>query len=210
LIHKNIIIARNFNLLNKQYIIDFTKSGTGSHRGTISQIIEKFDKPENKMTIDIYPLLFQFPKAEKATLLTLIIASLLNKTDFWQKNTTLRALSLVELREDVFAENRKLRSLLQQNSIVGETNIIAISDYLDKHNQQAIGELAKLPKRVRYEHINKILQTYTTSSTGVIFLPLEPPVENEDSIEYLENLDILTKNLPPVLLVNGALNILYD
>jgi len=205
LVRNNIIIARNFNMLNKQYIVDFSKTS----RSTISQFMERFDKSGKKMTIDIYPLLFPCKKAEQITLLTLILASLLNKTDYW-KATTLRAIGLVETREEIFSETKKLRNLLQQNSIVGETNVLAIPDFVNKNSKSDNIPLAQLSKSAKYERINDILQANTSPSTGVIFLPLEPPAEDENNKEYISNLDILTKNLPPVLLVYGALNVLKN
>jgi len=53
------------------------------------------------------------------------------------------------------------------------------------------------------QSVNIMIQEHS-HNTSVLFMYLPPPPANiNDNLSYLERLDILTKNLPPTLLVHG-------
>eukprot|EP00033_Pygsuia_biforma_P006086 GCRY01006758.1.p1 GENE.GCRY01006758.1~~GCRY01006758.1.p1 ORF type:complete len:193 (+),score=65.89 GCRY01006758.1:888-1466(+) len=72
-------------------------------------------------------------------------------------------------------------------------------------------QLKSMPVEKRYHLLNELMYTYSHHS-AVIFVPIPapPPTSVPDPVkeQYIDSLDILTRDLPPVILVHGRKDVM--
>ena len=162
--------------------------------------------------IDVWPVNFFRPESsqyfDSTCLFLLQLACILHMTRDWCKRTRLRIFVCVEEQaEDTQRKRKKLQDLLEQLRIIGEivpvpwqhvTSVLNDTDYVH-HDQSAD---VYLPD----DYITRVNQLVLQHSgeAAVLFLYLpKVPMERQEKYNYLRQLDRMTSNLPPTVLVHG-------
>lgn len=199
--HKNVCLCRHFHLLDKQQIITSPTS----------------------YYIDVWPVnLFQPHLAhlfDNTSLFMLQIACILNMVPKWKSHTTLRVFLPVSAESNNTArKEQKLNMFLRQLRILADIRLIAwdhIHEFLSPEARQIMPSVEGSPDDVaQVQEYREVPESYikalneliagNSSRTAVTFLYLpKPPPEEDRYARYLSQLQGLTHNLQPTVLVHG-------
>ena len=186
---KNIMVARNFDALDKDLIASKARASSGMPF-----------RRKKVMTIDVWPVSVTGMEGDFVHTLTLMLlyAHMLNKTDIWTKFTTIRVLTFVASAVDIEPETARVRAILHQARIKASINVVVASIH-----GQGSARFAALNAMFR-QHSAQACMVFTTLPLPPASLPepsLSPPpgpIEN-----YIADLDTLSSGLPPVILLHG-------
>ena len=194
--NKNICLFRHFSSLNKEAIF----------------------KQKQKQYIDVWPVNVFRPETvnyfDNTCLFMLQLACILNMVPSWNKHTTMRIFMCTgEQNEETERCQQKLLTLLAQLRILGELETLEWAHVTALHSQTeeyATGESSgstshhnRSPPPKNYLQAMNALIKSCSQNTSVAFMYL-PRVPSEGHLDYLEQLDILTAELPPTVLVYGV------
>eukprot|EP01125_Pyxidicula_operculata_P002298 TRINITY_DN1218_c4_g1_i1.p1 TRINITY_DN1218_c4_g1~~TRINITY_DN1218_c4_g1_i1.p1 ORF type:complete len:921 (-),score=198.95 TRINITY_DN1218_c4_g1_i1:102-2864(-) len=237
---KNVLIARNFLRLNKNFI-----KGFASDR-------------RRKMTIDVWIVDQEdrpsiFTDENNTVLFSVQLGYILHCTDIWKKYTKLRVLSIIHRESDVPEAEIQLKSFLLRLRVVAKTKVVSFeSARSDNNNKMVVNVLSdgsgsesdglldqedtqtdnfmsdddeeravSIAWKKKYEDnpssssetkftptnslINSIIKQ-NSANTAVLFVPFDPPSTHPKPSEvdkYIDELDILSDDLPPSILVHA-------
>jgi len=149
-------------------------------------------------------------------LLTIQLGYILSRANIWKKYSELRINALVELEEDQQKVKTKLQEMLVRMRISSQLFVIPVasgglSSYKIAKAQQRFGEehiLASLPPTKLYPILNEAIKK-ESRKTGVLFVPFHPPPSgSSDDERYCKDLDALSRDLPPTILVYAVENMI--
>jgi hypothetical protein len=199
-------------------------------KGRFQKLIRQKDR-----YLDVYPFTLS-DDAEPTVSLTLQLGWIISRVDIWKKYHKLRFMGIVEKESQIKSEEKRLKKILHTARIIADIKVVYVedSDLTEakkqfpqdnnaKENQTDIfpqqTTFASCSVKQKYYILNKIFQrnssktsiiyiTIVVNLLGIIFTTLsKTPGEKKDFTSYLEELDILTKDLPPIMLVHGSTNV---
>lgn len=185
LMGKNVCIARNFaqldkNTLGKEGYIDvWPMNTTVVGEGLV-----------------LGPYDFTF-------LLTLQLSCVLHMVPFWENRSKLRVMQIVETGDDEDnhqAQYRTLTNLLKELRIPAEVRMIHITQESLSQTRNADG---MAPSTNWYRTVNQLIKIHSTEAF-VVFTGLPPPPNEENMAQqFIQDITVLSDNLPPVMMVYG-------
>lgn len=114
----------------------------------------------------------------------------------------MRVLSLVDSPDDIPLEEHVLKSILVKYRI--EATVEVIVRDMEIRNKSQSAAMNQFLKQYSSESSN-ISDSSILTLTGLIFLPMAVPPDDETMfVDYLNDLDTLTADLPPTVLVHGV------
>ncbi|XP_028400940.1 solute carrier family 12 member 9-like isoform X2 [Dendronephthya gigantea] len=178
LLGKNVCVARNFTLFNKNGI----------------------KKPAS---IDVWPVNASSIEhsgegtCDQTYLLILQLSCILNMVPFWENRTKIRLMSIARGDETDEVERKRLMILLHQLRIPGEVQIVHDTD---EHSS----ERPRVGTMEWYEHLNQLMRVHS-GTAAVIFTSLPGVPENESlHNNFMRQMSVLSDDLPPILMVHGT------
>ncbi|XP_058945660.2 solute carrier family 12 member 9 isoform X1 [Pocillopora verrucosa] len=186
LMDKNVCIARNFaqldkNALGKEGYIDVWPMNT-TVVGEAGLVLGPYD--------------FTF-------LLTLQLSCVLHMVPFWENRSKLRVMQIVETEDDEGnhqTQHRTLTNLLKELRIPAEVRMIHVTQESLSLTRNADG-LA--PSTNWYRTVNQLIRIHSTDAF-VVFTGLpHPPNEENMAQQFIQDITVLSDNLPPVMMVYG-------
>ncbi|XP_048581848.1 solute carrier family 12 member 9 isoform X2 [Nematostella vectensis] len=184
-IGKNVCVTRNFENLHKSAITE------GSY-------IDVW--PVNASAVKEGMLLGPY---DFTYLLILQLSCVLHMVPFWEKKTTLRVMTVIG--ENEVAEEESLKRLLRELRIPAEVHMIRASDE-EPRTRNADG---LNPAINWYKSVNQLIRLHS-SEACVVFTGLPHPAIDDNMVEqFIQELDILSANLPPVVMVYGRSPVVY-
>ena len=194
-LNKNLLVARDFHLLDKSLIVSQVKYGP-AQEGTVDAVPVKKSQRE-QVYIDIW---FTDELDANDLLsysgglsLMMQLAHGLNRTDIWQECSSIRIVHLLRKhQDDVVTEEMlqyhrdRLELLLIDSRVQAEFEVLVMNLGPDDEHHQAT---------------NAFLRQHTSKS-AILFLnlPIPPPTTAENDVEYVNDLTALTDGLPPTVL----------
>lgn len=185
LMDKNVCIARNFAQLDKNalgregYIDVWPMNTTVVGEGLV-----------------LGPYDFTF-------LLTLQLSCVLHMVPFWENRSKLRVMQIVETEDDEGnhqTQHRTLTNLLKELRIPAEVRMIHVTQESLSLTRNADG-LA--PSTNWYRTVNQLIRIHSTDAF-VVFTGLpHPPNEENMAQQFIQDITVLSDNLPPVMMVYG-------
>ncbi|ESO84407.1 hypothetical protein LOTGIDRAFT_207292 [Lottia gigantea] len=193
-LQKNVCLCRNFNMLDKQKIFD----------------------SEGTYYIDVWPVNLFRPETasffDNTCLFILQLACVLNMVPKWRGKTTLRVFLCINAQTDnTIQKEQKLDMFLKQLRILAKIQIVSW-DHLQHYmsgpylNLDQDGSKMQDFQEVPEEFIKAINEMISANSsrTAVSFFYLpKPPSDSTKYGSYLSQLDLLTANLQPSVMVHG-------
>ncbi|RMX53501.1 hypothetical protein pdam_00017334 [Pocillopora damicornis] len=181
LMDKNVCIARNFAQLDKNAL---------GREGYIDVW------PMNTTVKVLGPYDFTF-------LLTLQLSCVLHMVPFWENRSKLRVMQIVETEDDEGnhqTQHRTLTNLLKELRIPAEVRMIHVTQESLSLTRNADG-LA--PSTNWYRTVNQLIRIHSTDAF-VVFTGLpHPPNEENMAQQFIQDITVLSDNLPPVMMVYG-------
>ena len=183
--------------------------------------------------IDVWPINFFCPQIsitniDNCWLFLMQLACVLHMVPGWKTSTKVRVFMCVDTKiKDVALLRRQWQQILHMLRIDASIHVV-IWDHItspldqsltsvdiqtpdskssdsDLFNDTTVAENESPKRFVLSDHylqsVNIMIQEHS-HNTSVVFMYLPPPPPVPE-IQYLQRLDILTKNLPPTLLVHG-------
>lgn len=164
--------------------------------------------------VDAWPINFFRPESvtyfDTTCLFLLQLSCVLHMVPGWKSNTVLRVYLCVDAREDdVLLIERKLDQLLQQLRIMAEVKIITwdhitclLDNREDKTESDSGDDFDLLPTEY-ITSMNELIRIHSTN-TAVTFCYLPGPPQSRANYEaYLKQVEVLTRDLAPTVLVHG-------
>lgn len=183
-IGKNVCVMRHFEDLNKKQL-------------------------RSHPYIDVWPLQVKYNAEFSNTfMLVLQLACVLHMKQDWKSHTKIRIFVIVE--NDMGTEKEILQELLKETRIQASVHMIdppANESFCTFTESFTAGVM--MGRSVEYHtEINRLIQRYS-SSAGVIFTSLPPLPRNMENAEhYLTELDSLSANTPPMVMVFGNMPVM--
>lgn len=184
-LQKNVCLARHFHKLDKKALM----------------------KKGKKKYVDLWPINFFNPKAamsiDNCWQFIMQLACILNMVSGWKTNTIIRVFMCVSAH----AENSQYQQQQWENMLrllrVNASISIILWDHvlalLDPSENSEFGEI----NLAYISGINTMIKQHSQQSSVLfIYLP-PPPLADKEQLQYLQQLDAMTLNLPPTLLVHG-------
>jgi len=193
---KNIGLCRNFQSLDRTEVF--------------SSELKFRVRAGKKKYLDVWPTDFLSNKetniADNTSLFLFQLACIVNMVPKW-KNHRLRVFMCVRAADsNVASKEAELQRLLEVLRVKAETVVLVWDDLATLMLQQGEGEL-KGYARVTEEYLTKtnefIRCKCSETAVSFIYLPLPPESAGEHG-SYLSQLDLLTRGLPPTILVQGV------
>ena len=192
-LRKNICLARHFTELDRDEILSNSKN--------------KF--------IDVWPINFLKPELagylDTSCLFILQLSCVLHMVPKWNRHTKMRVFLCVDSDYQATKKKKtKLSKFLHELRIYAEivtvpwNHITTLNSYqMNEAEDDAAPRLVQSVSEPYLLALNQMVRDYT-GNTAVVFcyLPL-PPADPKYHPTYLHHLDLLTKNLPPTVLVHG-------
>ncbi|KAL9641651.1 hypothetical protein ABK040_016882 [Willaertia magna] len=221
LLQKNLIITTNFYKLNRNEL--YPKSW------------KNILLAKKHLTIDLWPLQF-FETINPTVSLILQMGFMINLVGPWSRYHKLRIFSIIENNNILEAEMDRLKKVLRNARVNAEIIIITLTvdsfesfsdnfisyqhvndiavDYkttiIDNEidNHQLYSKFNSLSILEKHKIINKLMKKHS-ENTSVIFMSLPKPPEQQGEYEnYLNELQVLSNDLPPTMLVSGLTNVI--
>jgi solute carrier family 12 (potassium/chloride transporters), member 9 len=194
--NKNVVLFRHFGHFNKQ------QSVLGATRNRPAYI-------------DVWPVDLLKPPTTLATsqfdstcLFMLQLACILHMVPGWKKNTKLRIFTCLRLGESPMDVDNKRRMLMQYLTalrIRGKVHVVPYEDWSRQVDECSfLASDCQVPSAEQLRKINGMICEQCTDNTAVVFLYLpKPPMHTGQQQLYLQSLELMTKDLPPTVLVHG-------
>ncbi|KFM58589.1 Solute carrier family 12 member 9, partial [Stegodyphus mimosarum] len=184
-LQKNVCLARHFHKLDK--------------KGLMMKGKRKY--------LDLWPINFFNPKAatciDNCWQFIMQLACILNMVGGWKSCTVIRVFMCVSAHSENSLYNQQqwenMLRLLRVNASISIILWDHVTALLDSVDDSDIGQV-----NMGYiSGVNTMIKQHS-QQTSVIFIYLPPPPQTpNDQLQYLQQLDALTLNLPPTLLVHG-------
>ncbi|XP_028654106.1 solute carrier family 12 member 9 [Erpetoichthys calabaricus] len=209
---KNVCLGRYFFSLDKK------------------DLLSRSRKQPDRIAIDVWPLNLLRPDStnyvDVCSLFLLQMACILNMVSSW-RSARLRIFLCIESGDDGWIrKEEKLRELLNKLRIKATIKIVIWDEVTALHwhkNQRAptpgagddgVRSIANAPNSASLTNVSKITDEYLVAinqmvlkqalNTAVRFLYLpRPPADTSQYERYLEQLEIMTRDLGPTLLIHG-------
>ncbi|CAF0810092.1 unnamed protein product [Rotaria sp. Silwood1] len=206
-LNKSVCLARNFSLLQK----------------------ESIDSNKRKVFVDVWPVNFIFPETSTqfdiTCLYMLQLATILSMVKPWKTRSILRVFLCIDaINDNTFRIQQHLDELLSQLRINAQTRMVAWENVTSLFNnpstinedaatisvdqQQTTNTIStKEFIDVNDEYIRGINELIRQQSENTSCLYLYLPRPPHDKIlfqRYIHVLDMISKNLPPVMFVHGV------
>jgi len=175
---KNVLIARNFDTYDPSTI---------THQS----------KLKSPMTIDVWHVgACTGGGTDAAYKLCLQLGYVLWRADFFHKHCTLRFFALTPTAQEVATYEAQLKAILLDARVPDPViNVISL--------KTPQSDITLLPVSKRHSLINATIYSFSSES-AVTFIPISRPPDNSAlQSEYINELDQLSTNLPPTMLVYG-------
>ncbi|KAM9790534.1 solute carrier family 12 member 9-like [Syngnathus typhle] len=205
---KNVTLARYFSLFNKEEVLG---AGRKTHHGTVGPFV------------DIWPLNLLRPNSggnvDVCSLFLLQLACVLHETRAWSQ-ARLRLFLCVEaggsLRDE---EEAKLRLMLKELRMSAQVQMVAWEQVVALHRvrgrerdeevqdgyKEAFSSNAAELTDDYIHAVNDLIQSHGDPPPAVRFLYLpQPPADTSCYRAYLHQVDLLSQDLGPTLLVHGV------
>ncbi|XP_020893952.1 solute carrier family 12 member 9 [Exaiptasia diaphana] len=175
---KNVCVTRNFQNLNKNYL----------EKGGYIDVWPVSASVVREGPLGPYDLTF---------LLILQLSCILHMVPYWESRTSIRVFSVT--CENAADEEHNLINLLKELRIPAEVRMVhAIEDCDVTRNASGFS-----PTVNWYRTINHLIRTHS-SEAYVVFTGLPHPPQDENMTEqFLQELSLLSENIPPVMMVYG-------
>ncbi|CAD5210708.1 unnamed protein product [Bursaphelenchus okinawaensis] len=193
--NKNLVVARHFNRFDR----------------------ELFLKHENRRYIDVWPSHLFKPddnglQWDNSSLFVLQLACILSMSSKW-KNAKLRVFICVNSLQDMHVQEQQLRTLLENLRINAKSVMVPwdhVVSQMDRSSQQVITNITQFePSYV--QAVNEMIRRNSTES-AVCFLnlplPPDPSASPAEIDKYVDQLRLVTEDLPPSLLVYGLSSVI--
>ena len=198
--NKNLCLCRHFHLWDKEAIC----------------------RSKKQQYVDVWPVNFFRPDTsdyfDNTCLFMLQLATILNMVPGWKSRTTLRVFMCVNAQtDDTLKKERKLDQLLRQLRIIGQIKIVTWENVLELRGggtsePEADAAATSGPTGVNFptdvpneyvQGINQLVKVQCTN-TAITFMYLpKPPAIAQHHKLYLDQLKMLSDDLPPTVFVNG-------
>ncbi|CAD5215275.1 unnamed protein product [Bursaphelenchus xylophilus] len=214
--------ASNSRLTNQQYVQILHDAMSMNKNLVVARHFTKFDrelflKHENRRYIDVWPSHLFKPEDnglqwDNSSLFVLQLACILSMSSKW-KSAKLRVFICVSSLQDMHIQEQQLRSLLENLRINAKSVMVPwdhVVSQIDRSSQQPITNITDFePSYV--QAVNEMIRRNSTES-AVCFLnlPLPPsPSSSQDQTDkYINQLRLVTDDLPPSLLVYGLSSVI--
>ncbi|XP_064459612.1 solute carrier family 12 member 9-like isoform X2 [Ornithodoros turicata] len=187
---KNVCLARHFQHLDRAAVV----------------------RSRHRLYIDVWPVNFLHPEESPSAidncwLFTMQLACILHMVSGWKHSTTLRIFMCVgsfgasgDGGEEVARHRRHWESMLQLLRIEATISVVLWDHVVGMADLTSKGP----PPNDYLRAVNAMVKQHS-QTTAVLFLYLPPPPAHgdEERLQYLEQLDLLTSGLPPTMLVHG-------
>ena len=191
---KNVALFRHFSKLDKNDIFDASETSF----------------------IDVWPVNLFRPETgsffDNTCLFLLQLACILNMVHGWKSKTTLRVFLCINAQTDnTIQKEQKLDMFLRQLRIIAKIQIVSWdslqqhmdSPYLDfDYDGSHMNEYNRVSEAFVKAMNELIIANSSRTAVSFFYLP-KPPIDPADSIRYLSDLDLLTNDLKPSVLVHG-------
>lgn len=183
-LQKNVCLARHFHKLDKK---DLMKKG-------------------KKKYIDLWPMNFFNPRSvsciDNCWQFIMQLACILNMVGGWKTSTIIRVFMCASAHaENSFYHQQQWENMLRLLRVNASISIILwdhVTALLDPSEGSEFGEI----NMAYVSGINMMIRQHSQQSS-VVFIYLPPPPQTDGQLQYLQQLDVMTVNLPPTLLVHG-------
>lgn len=184
-LQKNVCLARHFHKLDKKALM---------RKGT-------------KKYIDLWPMNFFNPKSvtsiDNCWQYIMQLACILNMVGGWKTGTIIRVFMCVSAHvENSLYYQQQWENMLKLLRVNASISIILwdhVTALLDPTEDSEFGAV----NLAYISGINTMVKQHSQQSS-VLFIYLPPPPQStEEQLQYLQQLDAMTVNLPPTLLVHG-------
>uniref|UniRef100_A0A914XSC4 SLC12A transporter C-terminal domain-containing protein n=1 Tax=Plectus sambesii TaxID=2011161 RepID=A0A914XSC4_9BILA len=197
-LHKNICIARHFHRLDKEAL--FRNSASG-----------------HRKYVDVWPVDMLKPGEtgwgwDNSCLFLLQLACILSMSSRWKTRTTLRVFLCVTSLQDMHRRERQLKQMLDQLRIFAKSLVVPWDHVIchlgtPEEAASADRDAADLPEAY-LKAMNEMIKK-NSLETAIVFINMPiPPAEPEKYERYIANLEKLTDDLPPTLLVHGLASVI--
>uniref|UniRef100_A0A8C1JYN8 Solute carrier family 12 member 9 n=1 Tax=Cyprinus carpio TaxID=7962 RepID=A0A8C1JYN8_CYPCA len=175
----------------------------------LARYFGQFDRTQalqGPLFVDVWPVNLLRPDSaayvDTCSLFLLQLACILNMTRAWQK-AKLRLFLCVEEGRSLKGTEQKLKHLLKELRMKAEISTVPWDSQVALHWQRQTNT-----SRVSDEYlqaVNKLILDQTLRPPAVRFLYLpRPPADTSRYHDYLNQLELLTRNLGPTLLIHGV------
>ena len=182
------------------------------------------ERPIERNMIDIWLLNEPASIDPSPTLSTMLLHGIiLRATKFCTKKDVLRVLSIVKSKSDVKQEIDNLSELLLRYRIQAKVDAFSVEDYLIRNPHSNMEDCKVFNEIIKENavhsstfYLKKIKKKFTykkilTNYIELVFVPLpSPPFPERDHEGYIDELEELTSDLPPTLMVSGTTNVLTN
>eukprot|EP01094_Clydonella_sp_ATCC50884_P000415 TRINITY_DN10325_c0_g1_i1.p1 TRINITY_DN10325_c0_g1~~TRINITY_DN10325_c0_g1_i1.p1 ORF type:complete len:393 (-),score=110.29 TRINITY_DN10325_c0_g1_i1:53-1180(-) len=198
--NKNVLIARNFSAMDRNMIVAYRGSRILNHR--------------QRMTVDMWPVVLTpgDQDYDSTYTLTVLLGYILKQTDIWTVYSKLRVKGICICPEDRQEEAERLEALLKRSRIKSRIEVFDVVTSGSSVFQAAVDvgkvdrdghNFDELPLADRFAIINDVIRMQS-QLTCCLFMTM-PHVDCEPNPEnFVHQLEVLTANLPPAMLVHGA------
>uniref|UniRef100_A0A667ZXT0 Solute carrier family 12 member 9 n=1 Tax=Myripristis murdjan TaxID=586833 RepID=A0A667ZXT0_9TELE len=187
---KNVVLARYFNHFDRAQALSFAGKGA--------------------VYVDVWPVNLMRPDScsyvDTCSLFLLQLACILNMVRAWRK-ARLRLFLCIEQGRSLRGTEEKLGQLLKELRIKANVYAVPWDEQVALHWQRQ-GDFPSNATRLSDEYlsaVNRLILEQTRPPPAVRFLYLpRPPADTRRYTTYLRQLDLLTQDLGPTLLIHGV------
>jgi len=196
-LHKNVGLCRNFQMLDRTEVF--------------SSEMKFRVRAGRKKYLDVWPVNFltsmETDSADNTSLFLFQLACIVNMVPKWKKHTLRVFMCARAADSNVASKEKELQQLLEVLRIKAET-FVMVWDHLACMLESGVVEAnAEEYTPVTEEYLlaaNEFIRVKCAeTAVSFIYLP-KPPSNTEQHPSYLSKLELLTRGLPPTILVHGV------
>uniref|UniRef100_A0A7N8Y4V6 Solute carrier family 12 member 9 n=1 Tax=Mastacembelus armatus TaxID=205130 RepID=A0A7N8Y4V6_9TELE len=191
---KNVVLARYFNMFDRALVLSPQSSSPGM----------------GAVYVDVWPVNLLRPDScsyvDTCSLFLLQLACILNMVRAWRK-ATLRLFLCVESGRSVRGSEEKLGQLLKELRIKAQVYPVPWDQQVALHWQRQ-GDFPSNATRLSDDYLSAVNmlildQSHPPPAVRFLYLP-RPPADTRRYSAYLNQLELLTRDLGPTLLIHGV------
>uniref|UniRef100_A0A1I8HU05 Solute carrier family 12 member 9 n=1 Tax=Macrostomum lignano TaxID=282301 RepID=A0A1I8HU05_9PLAT len=156
-----------------------------------------------KRQIDVWPVNFFQPGLkgyiDTTCLLQLQFACILNSSRRWRRDCRIRVFLCVDAGSNLDELTKQLDLLLGDLRIQAQTHILDWQHVVGEANPMSDGAISS----AYLTAVNQCIRLQSPETAAAFLYLPRPPSDPRMHAQYLEQIDILTKDLPPTVLVHG-------